>query len=420
MRKLQYIPGISLALWLIAAVVLPSSSSAQVTVGLTSNRPRPYQDEVFALTLSIRAEGVRISQQMDLSFGADKEKLELGQFNELPVQRSAKGGKNVVLRRFQCRARALTSGPINLETVLRVDILQGNGPFVMRSPRRVKAKSLRLNVLPLPSKRRPEAFSGAVGQFTFSVSASPTDVSVGDLVTMRMTVRGNGYMGGISAPRVTRGDHFKVYDAKRIDEKGKDVVYEQTLVPQSTNAVEIGSVSFSFFDPLRAQYRTISKGPFKLTFHEKERITVKPYEPEEVGSTESEKVSQVAGNGQTLRSILVAVGVGLSVTLLMMSVPSLRQRRWASGLGMVALAAITGLLVSMINASPAFSLSEAKMNQNETVRFAPSYSSLASFDVRQGSLVRLVETHEEWSRIRYAGNSGWVPSASLGGESESR
>ncbi len=56
------------------------------------------------LMLSIRAEGVRISQQMDLSFGPDKEKLELAQFSELPVKRSAKGGKNIVVRRFRCRS----------------------------------------------------------------------------------------------------------------------------------------------------------------------------------------------------------------------------------------------------------------------------------------------------------------------------
>ncbi|MDP6526053.1 MAG: SH3 domain-containing protein [Kiritimatiellia bacterium] len=417
MRRLQYIPGISLVLWLIAAVAVPFTSSAQVTVDLTSNRPRPYQDEVFMLMLSIRAEGVRISQQMDLSFGPDKEKLELAQFSELPVKRSAKGGKNIVVRRFRCRARAVAAGPINLDTALRVDILQGNGPFVMRTPRRVTARPLQLSVRPLPSKNRPEAFSGAVGQFSFTASASPTDLSVGDLVTVRMAIRGTGYMAGISAPRVIRGDHFKVYDAKRVEERNTDVVYEQTLVPQSTNAVEIGSISFSYFDPLRSEYRNLSRGPFRLTFHEKERITVERYEPEERGGTEGERVSRIAEKGQTLRSILVAVGVGLSVTLLMMSIPSLRQRKWASGLGLVALAAITGILVSMMSASSAFTLSEVKMNYNETVRFAPAHSSLASFDVRQGSLVRLVETQAEWSRIRYAGNSGWVPSASLAGES---
>lgn len=397
----------------VVSCALPADALAQVSVELTSNRPNPYKDEIFTLTLSVRAEGARIGQQMDLTFGPDKDKLELDRFKELPVKRSVTGGKNVTLRRFQCRARALNAGSINLPVSLVVEVLHGNGPFIMRSPRRVNADPLRMNVRRLPQKGRPKTFSGAVGQFSFSASASPTDLSVGDLVKVTMSVYGEGHMEGISPPGVAQSNHFKVYDVKLAEKTAKSVVYEQTLVPQSTNAVEIGSVSFSYFDPLRAKYNAVTKGPFHLSFREKKRITVDRYEPLETASGTSHATQEVIGKGKTFRRVLVALGMGLSVSFLLMSVPLFKGKKWVLGSGLLATAVITGLLVNMIGTSSAFMLAEVRMREAQTARFAPAHSSLASFDVRKGALVGLVETHRDWSRIRYAGNSGWVPSGSL-------
>jgi len=48
----------------------------------------------------------------------------------------------------------------------------------------------RLTVVPLPKTGRPENFNGPVGEFTISAQAAPTQVNVGDPITLTLTVSG--------------------------------------------------------------------------------------------------------------------------------------------------------------------------------------------------------------------------------------
>ena len=129
-------------------------------------------------------------------------------------------------------------------------------------PMTILSNSVVVNVADLPPTPGGEA-SSAVGQFTFSVSVSPREVSVGDPVTIRMTLSGEGNLKGVSMPFFSTNENFKVYDPQ-IKEEGGVKVLEQVLIPKKEEIVEVPQVRFTYFDVEKGSYQTINQGPFLL------------------------------------------------------------------------------------------------------------------------------------------------------------
>src|SRR5205823_3079813 len=57
-----------------------------------------------------------------------------------------------------------------------------------------------IKVLPLPSTNVPPGFSGAVGSYTMTFSAGPTNVAVGDPITIKVQIAGTGDLDAITLP----------------------------------------------------------------------------------------------------------------------------------------------------------------------------------------------------------------------------
>ncbi len=221
--------------------------------------------------------------------------LELQPFQELPAGREVVDGAVYEVRRFRARTRALTAGTFRLAPVLRLQALVrsrggagrmpgdplferlfGSSPFFGGTERRpfdVPVSPVDLVVRPLPEEDRPPSFSGAVGRFEFKVDVKPREVNVGDPVTVTMTVTGRGNPDLVAAPAIGVDDRFRAYEAKLaardIDEaRGLGSKrFEQVLLPRDERATEVPAVSFSYFDPEAAAYRTLTRGPFPLVVH---------------------------------------------------------------------------------------------------------------------------------------------------------
>src|SRR5690606_34729625 len=54
----------------------------------------------------------------------------------------------------------------------------------------IPSNPLSLEVLPLPEQGRPAEFTGLIGEFRFEAQAAPTEVSVGDPITLTIRVSG--------------------------------------------------------------------------------------------------------------------------------------------------------------------------------------------------------------------------------------
>jgi hypothetical protein len=141
-----------------------------------------------------------------------------------------------------------------------------------RAPSKIPLTSgaLPVAVRELPQEGRPADFSGGIGRFSVSAKASPTKVSVGDPITMTVTVSGEGSFDRLDLPPLERSADWKTYDQSTKVETTNDVrqvarkTFEQAIVPEHDGIDAIPARRLSYFDPERARYVSVSTQPIKL------------------------------------------------------------------------------------------------------------------------------------------------------------
>jgi hypothetical protein len=123
--------------------------------------------------------------------------------------------------------------------------------------------TLELEVAPLPSTNVPAGFAGAIGNFSVRFWASPTNVAVGDPVTVHIQFAGKGAYDAITVPEQADWREFKTYTPTSQTQAGDQYglvgtnTFEQVVVPQNAEIKELPGFLFSFFNPEIGQYRTI-------------------------------------------------------------------------------------------------------------------------------------------------------------------
>jgi hypothetical protein len=127
-----------------------------------------------------------------------------------------------------------------------------------------------LTVLPLPMEGRPQGFSGAIGDFNMEVNASPLELSLGDPVTLKMNVSGEGNFDRVTVPQMAQAvKGWKSYTASSefVEEggagKGKKL-FEQALILKQVNVTEIPAMKFSYFDPEAGTYKVLRSDPIPI------------------------------------------------------------------------------------------------------------------------------------------------------------
>ncbi|MHC4083164.1 MAG: BatD family protein, partial [Planctomycetota bacterium] len=104
-----------------------------------------------------------------------------------------------------------------------------------------------IEVLAPPREGRPPSFTGAVGTFDIEVSAKPIDVSVGDPVTLTMTITDRTPVG------------TKLEGLRPPDLNAVPGLSERFRIPR------IPPIPFAYFDPLAGRYVTVSSDPIALS-----------------------------------------------------------------------------------------------------------------------------------------------------------
>jgi hypothetical protein len=157
---------------------------------------------------------------------------------------------------------------------------RGGDPFFRQffntgEQRQVTLATDTLNVesLPLPTEGALPNFNGAVGDYTMNVTAGPTNVAVGDPITVRVQISGRGALDALTLPDQPAWRDFKAYpptqNLKTTDPLGIEgtKTFEQIVTPQNTDVHELPAFSFSFFDPGAKTYRTLTQPPVRLAVH---------------------------------------------------------------------------------------------------------------------------------------------------------
>jgi hypothetical protein len=133
----------------------------------------------------------------------------------------------------------------------------------------VALEAVPIEVLPLPDEGKPADFSGAVGQWNLEVTAKPTDLTVGDPITLTIKISGAGNIDLVPTPKLTGLDEFKTYDPTTKTTKNElnttgERVIQQVLVPRSVNAKQLPEVRLAYFDPVAKTYKVAVQPPTPL------------------------------------------------------------------------------------------------------------------------------------------------------------
>ncbi|MFZ0827752.1 MAG: BatD family protein [Verrucomicrobiia bacterium] len=157
---------------------------------------------------------------------------------------------------------------------------QGGDPFFRQFFNNGEQKQISLAVdaqkiesLPLPAANAPPNFNGAIGSYTMAVSAGPTNVAVGDPITVHVQISGRGALDALALPDQPAWRDFKAYpptqNLKTTDQLGIEgtKTFEQIVTPQNTDVHELPAFAFSFFDPDAGTYRTLTEPPVQLAVH---------------------------------------------------------------------------------------------------------------------------------------------------------
>jgi len=128
-----------------------------------------------------------------------------------------------------------------------------------------RTEPIAIHVLPLPAAQRPEGFSGAVGNFTLSVTADRRESQVNDAVGVKVKVAGEGNLNAVNALPLPDLSDFKQYAPKVSaatsvagDRMLGEKVWDYVLIPLAPGSQTIPPVRFSFFDPKAGVYRSVA------------------------------------------------------------------------------------------------------------------------------------------------------------------
>ncbi|MFH1067261.1 MAG: BatD family protein [bacterium] len=124
---------------------------------------------------------------------------------------------------------------------------------------------------PLPEVGKPAQFSGAVGHFQIQTSARPTQVNLGDPVTLKIIVQGKGNFDRVTTVDAISSEGWKTYPPRAkfsptdaVGYEGSKVL-EQVFAPQKADLKTLPQIQLTYFDPETGRYETISASPIPIS-----------------------------------------------------------------------------------------------------------------------------------------------------------
>lgn len=257
----------------------------KVFIVLSTAKKQSYLNEPIALSIKLFMSDLDIKNVQYPSF--EHEGFVVDSFEEPLRGQQVLGGVNYQVMEFHTfiyptRTGQLTLGPAKLAANILIKNSRGDRQadgfgdffaddlfdnFLGRYETKtimVESANIGLKISDLPDEGKPADFSGGVGKYKFEMTVSPTAVKVGDPLTVRMRIAGDGNMKSVTFPLLKGSDDFKVYDPKISQHDGEKIL-EQVVIPKNDRVTALPAVGFSYFDPVDEMYRIVTQGPFALT-----------------------------------------------------------------------------------------------------------------------------------------------------------
>lgn len=181
------------------------------------------------------------------------------------------------------RSGRLTIDPMIMDIVVGVPTGRGDffGNPIVRTITKTFAsakKNVRVQELPLDGK--PLNFNGAVGEFDFDVVASRNLLKSNESARISVNVSGKGNLNLFELPEINTPSELEVYTPEKKDKikvtpsgiKGY-VKTEYTVVPEFKGKYKIPATEFSYFDPKKKEYVTLTSEDLFVEVLEGKEVT---------------------------------------------------------------------------------------------------------------------------------------------------
>ncbi|MFI8377676.1 BatD family protein [Leeuwenhoekiella sp. NPDC079379] len=262
----------------------PASSAAEnVHLVAEVSKSNPYLNEAITVVYKLyvsRETAVNGWNEIDAPKFADfwSQSLDEKQFKVYDGTFNGKPYRYVILRRTLLYPQK--TGELDIESLaLNINVeapTNRRDIFGMRITRpaqiTVSAPKRKIKVRELPEAGKPDNFTGAVGKFDFSVTASKTKLDAQDALDLTLTAKGNGNLKLFKLPKPTLPSALEVYEPENLQDvnvslSGMTGKNEEryTIVPQRKGAYPIPPIRFSYFDPVTERYNTVSSDEIVIT-----------------------------------------------------------------------------------------------------------------------------------------------------------
>ncbi len=176
-------------------------------------------------------------------------------------------------------------------------------------PKLISADKVTLTVKELPEAGKPKNFSGAVGDYRLESFIDKSDVEVGDTVTYKLRILGEGNINTVQAPAFPALNDFKVYDSststniskERLKVEGEKIV-ETVMVPKKAGVFTIPAIPFVYFDSHDKTYKGINAPPRTIAVRPGTKSESESFSSPSTGIASSDK-EDVSILGQDIRYI---------------------------------------------------------------------------------------------------------------------
>ena len=142
-------------------------------------------------------------------------------------------------------------------------------------PKVITAGKRIIKVKPLPEKNKPIGFTGAVGSFDLSYSLNKKVLKASESFQATLKVSGRGNLKLFGLPKITVPATLEVYEPEHTESIKTNLLGMQgsiqdtyTIVPEFQGNYPIPGVSFSYFDPNKESYVTLSSKEYMVNVNE--------------------------------------------------------------------------------------------------------------------------------------------------------
>ena len=178
----------------------------------------------------------------------------------------------------------------------------------------IKTNPLKIKVLPLPEKGKPNNFSGAMGNYQMDVTLKQNDVERGQPIQITAKIWGRGNIQTISEPVSSLSGEFKKLSSTGKEDlvKEKNSVsgsksFEIVLIPIKEGEFILPPFEFSFFDPDKKEYRTLKSRELSLNILPSKTPLPQEYEKSLINENAKKQMTPITIDWQKIIAAFLAV-----------------------------------------------------------------------------------------------------------------